>query len=220
MINFINNIFNIIMNFNKINYLAILNYDVLQNISVYLKYYEMIELAKADLKNKELQNSIKVNYECQKDILDRFLINLKRYKVIKFFEKTFLPIGLIKKFPILEFQDNLVGNSDYLDSIIISHMNKPIMIGLDHFNRPYIIINYYFESKSYLLKVFQRYADNKFRWVKSDYGNIGPILKMSSRSLNNFYKKQFVKNLCQLLNKQLVSVIDDNFQITEIKCNL
>ena len=206
--------------FNNINYLSTLNYDILQNICAYLKYYELIELSKADFGNKDLQKTIKLEYDYQKNILDKFLINLNRYKIIKSFENTFIPIGLIKKFPILEFQNIFLGNTNYIDSILQSHLKDPIMIGVDCFNRPFIVVKYNCNNITYILTVFQRYSDCKSLWVKCDSNNYGPILRASNTSLNNLYKKQFIKNVCQLVNKQMVSVIDKNFQLNELKCNI
>ena len=145
--------------FNNINYLSTLNYDILQNICAYLKYYELIELSKADFGNKDLQKTIKLEYDYQKNILDKFLINLNRYKIIKSFENTFIPIGLIKKFPILEFQNIFLGNTNYIDSILQSHLKDPIMIGVDCFNRPFIVVKYNCNNITYILTVFQRYSD-------------------------------------------------------------
>ena len=220
MINFIKNIYNILININKMNFLVILNYDILQNICVYLKYYELIQLAKTDLKNLDLQNSIKVQYDLQKNILEKFLLNLKRYKVLKLFENTFFPMGIIKKLPILEFKDQYVGSSGYIDSIIQSNLIKPIMIGTDNFSRPFIVIKYQYNNIWHIITVFQRYTDCKQIWVKSDGYTYGPILNSSNTMVNNFYKKQFIKNVCQLINKQMVTIIDENFQLSEIKCNL
>lgn len=185
MIKFIINILTIPF---KINYLVTLNYDILQNICNYLKYYELIELAKTDVKNVDLQNSIKVQYDLQK-----FLLNLKRYKLLKLFENTFFPMGLVKKLPILEFEDIYVGGSRYIDSIIESHINKPIMIGTDDFNRPFIVIKYEYNNKWHIITVFQRRSDCKRIWIKSDKLQHGPILGASNTMLNNFYKKQFIK---------------------------
>lgn len=205
------------MDFNKLNYFQVINNEMIQNICTYLRYNDLISLINTNLKNKELQYSCSLEYNTQKSKLNKFLLNLKRYKVIKSFEGTFLPIRLIKKFPILEFEDNYVGGTGYIDSVKYSHITDPIMIGLDSYNRSYIILKYYFNNKEYILTVFQRYSDSKVSWVKLGKG---PILKMSNVRLNNLYKKQFIKNLCELLNRDKVTIIDDTFEIKKIDCSL
>ncbi len=127
---------------------------------------------------------------------------------------------LVKNLPVLEFEDRYVGGSGYIDSTIHSHLNNPIMIGTDGFSRPFIVIKYQYNNKWYIITVFQRHASCKRKWVKNNGYTNGPILAASNTMLNNFYKKQFIKNVCQLINKQMVTVIDENFQLSEIKCNL
>ena len=121
--------------------------------------------------------------------------------------------------PILEFQDNFLGQTDYLDSIQIEDLTDPIMIGKDCFHRPFIVIKYYFEDQTHLLTVFQRYTDDKNTWVKSSH-LYGPILKMSNTYLNIFYKNQLIKNICQLFNKDSVTIIKYDLQTEELNCKL
>ena len=215
---FIKNIFNKFRN-NKDNLFTILNDDLIKYVCQYLKFIDLIELKRVKKFNNEFKIAINEVYIFQRNQINLFIINLKKNKILRLFKNTFIPLGLISKLPIIEYQDNFLGNTGYLDSIKISNLTHPIMIGHDCYDRPFIVIKYNYKNKYYLITVFQRYVDEKYNWVKS-CDEHGPILKMSNVSLTLFYKKQFVKNICQLLNKQLVTVINYDFQSEEINCKI
>ena len=66
----------------------------------------------------------------------------KLISIGKYFNKTILPKKLIELLPVLPWKRNYVGCTDYIDGIRAKDLTYPIMIGVDHFRRPFITIKY------------------------------------------------------------------------------
>ena len=76
-------------------------------------------------------NSIFNNLIMEKTTLLKKHFNLlKKNKILKFFENTFLPYHLIKTLPVLKFQQRFIGG-DYIDGLVSDDLTEPIMIGVD-----------------------------------------------------------------------------------------
>ena len=68
-------------------------------------------------------------------------------QVYRYFKGTFFPIQLIQLFPVLPFDEVYLGSTDYIDRIDPKSLNKPIMVGIDHWRRPFISIRYKYQYK-------------------------------------------------------------------------
>ena len=97
------------------------------------------------------------------------------------------------------------------------------MIGLDRKKRPFVCIKYFDKKiqKEDTLVVFQRHANCKTCWFKSDGNTISPLLQYSSTYLDGNYQKHLVKNILRLLEKQTILIynqhpwLPDDREITE-----
>lgn len=213
------------MNFDKINYFKIIDFDSMNNIILFLNINELESLSYTH-NNCELNRVVKPRLGKLRDC-KIFFNNLKRHKILKYFEGTFLPIKLINKLPIIDFQRRFVGRTGYIDNIKFTDMTNPIMIGVDLYERPFICIKYVashedsddIEMGSYILTIFQRYTDNKRGWTKAGSYN-GPILMYKTGMFNKIAKKIFIKNIYQLLNKEKVTYYNYDYIEKEIECYL
>ena len=92
---------------------------------------------------KELYNNKYLNKEIksQRIILDN---SLKFWyihsKILKYFKNSFFPKHLIRLLPVLEWKKHYMGCTDYIDRITETDLKYPIMIGIDHFRRPFISV--------------------------------------------------------------------------------
>ena len=104
----------------------------------------------------ELQLSTNVN----KFFLENCLI-LKKKFIQKFDEtkNTFYHTNLLKV-PVIKFSPSYLDEINYFRNVDITKINHPIIIGIDNFNRPFIIIKYQIlylnETYSRLLFVFKK----------------------------------------------------------------
>lgn len=86
--------------------------------------------------------------------------NLKEYPVELI--KILNPFKLYK-IPKIKIKRYYIG--DYIDFLDISYFkNSNIVRGIDKYNRPFISILYN-KEKSLITTLFQRYTDDKYRWV-------------------------------------------------------
>lgn len=225
MISFIKALINIFMNIDKINYFKRIDFDLMNNIILFLNINELESLSYTH-NNCELNRAVKPRIEKLRDC-NKFFNNLKRHKIVKYFEGTFLPLNLVNKLPIIDFQRRFVGATDYIDRIRFTDMPSPIMIGVDFYDRPFICIKYVASDEenedismgAHILTVFQRYTDNKRGWTKAGTFN-GPILMFNSGMFNKVSKRTFIKNIYQLLNREKVTCYDFDYLEKEIDCYL
>ena len=156
---------------------------------------------------------------------------LKKLKIINIFTGTFIPLSLISNFELLKFKRSFLNGTDYIDNIYQNEMSKPIMIGVDFYNRPFLCIKYYCESNfidtindgDYVLTIFQRFTGDKQQWVKAG-NNMGTLINWSSTLLDDFSKKMIVRNIFELVNNQKVSYLNYNslkkYEEIKIDCKL
>ena len=170
---------------------------------------------KSVLNFKENKNYINSVFNKKKSVLKRKLTFWNNYnQVYRFFENTFLnssefnTTNLLCNLPILilPWKRNFIGCTDYIDRIGVSDLKFPIMIGVDHFHRPFIAIKYtyreldwadinkktiiYSENKIGRITVFQRYSKDYKCWVSCN--KIGPIMRLDGNcSFSDFEKKLY-----------------------------
>ena len=158
--------------------------------------------------NKECYHDFPINQQIISDqqVIRPFFLKLQLEKnIYQYFKKSFLPISLVKLFPILSFRDHFLG-LDYIDNIQPKNLKHPIMIGVDCFKRPFISLRYKFNflkeknkpPRVGKLTLFQRYSNNYECWVKcNDYGLL--MLQDAPTSLSDIDKQNFINNLVRLI---------------------
>lgn len=170
-------------------------------------------------------------------------INIINWKCYYFFQDSGFPMRLITQLPILPFQRKFVGGTDYIDRIRSTDLTAPIMVGVDCYRRPYIVIAYkcFGEkwiswdgnerdfmgangSKVLVLTVFNRYTGlrGEGSWCKAGSGSYSgcPILLTSNTQLSKNDKRLFTKNICELLAETPVSYINGLEQLSYVDCKL
>jgi hypothetical protein len=100
-------------------------------------------------------------------------------------------------FPILEYKEEFLGLTDYIDGILPQDMTHPIMMGVDKYKRAFIAIRTYQpqEKKTMVDTIFQRYTKDKLIWSNSSCGFI-------SISYVTDMDEHFVSNINKLLNNE------------------
>tara|TARA_B100001989_G_C24517739_1_gene454116 strand:+ start:957 stop:1547 length:591 start_codon:yes stop_codon:yes gene_type:complete len=104
----------------------------------------------------ELQLSTHVN----KNFIENCLI-IKKKLIQKFDETkdTFYPTDL-SKVPVIKFSPSYLDEINYFRKVDVTKIHHPIVIGIDNFNRPFIIIKYQIlylnDTYSRLLFVFKK----------------------------------------------------------------
>lgn len=95
-----------------------------------------------------------------KNFLENCLIFKK--KLIQKFDETkdtFYPINLLKV-PVIKFSPSYLDGMEYFRNVDITKIHHPIVIGIDKFNRPFIIIKYQIlylnDTYSRLLFIFKK----------------------------------------------------------------
>lgn len=74
-------------------------------------------------------------------------------------------------YPILSFNENFLGWTDYLDRIKPSDVSYPIMIGVDCFRRAFVTIRTSdINGEQTVDTLFQRYSDDKYTWTHGVLG--------------------------------------------------
>ena len=103
------------------------------------------------------------------------LIFNEKEKFINNFSKQIIELfgGLDKMlyYPILQY-NNRFSTIDYIDNISISDVCSNIMIGIDAYERPFIVLKYKCNNTDNLEVFFQRYTHDLNTWVDaSKYHN-------------------------------------------------
>ena len=192
------------LNTNKIP--EIIPYLIGKDLETYLNISDLYNIK---LLNKELNNDIylKKELDVKKTLLSNYLqIWKKLIGIGKYFNKTFFPKKLIKLLPVLPCKRTYVGCTDYIDGIRAKDLTYPIMIGVDHFRRPFITIKYKFNKNEYgHITVFQRYTDNKKNWVKCN--TKGPLMIHDGSSVFTKEDKDlFINNIIRLICEKKILV--------------
>ena len=175
--------------------------------------------------------------------IQRRYIEIKNWRCYYFFQDSGFPMRIITQLPILPFQRKFIGGIDYIDSIRSTDLTAPIMVGVDCYRRPFIVISYKCfgdkwiswngdvrnfwgagGNKRLTLTVFNRYTSEKGggEWCKAGSGSFSgcPILRGSDTYLNKKYKQLLTKNICELLSGSLVSYINGLEEICRVDCRL
>lgn len=114
------------------------------------------------------------------------LVNMKMYSISclsyrdKFIRKYFSNFILRKikyknQYPLLKFKRKFVGSTDYIDRIKVSDVLSPVMLSVDMYKRPMIIIKLNVDNKIIVQTAFQRYSIGNSWIVGSCYGYCSAI---------------------------------------------
>lgn len=175
----------------------------------------------------------------------QYLNFLFNKKIRNYFENTFFPMTIINKLPIIKFKNHFISGTNYIDNIKKEDMNSGIMIGVDVYYRPFIVIKYKCNqdnieqvSKSFsvdkdkinVITIFQRYTDSKKIWCKAGNADAtSPLLNYSSILLGKNDKKILIKNIINLIYgdnikyykyESMIESINEVITEEEIKCKL
>ena len=189
------------------------------------------------------KNSIEQRIMRERSEIQRRYIEIKNWRCYYFFQNSGFPMRIITQLPILPFQRKFVGGTDYIDGIRSTDLTAPIMVGVDCYKRPFIVISYKCfgdkwiswdgdvrdfwgagGNKRITLIVFNRYTSEKGggQWCKAGSGSFSgsPILLGSNTYLNKKYKQLLTKNICELLSGSPVSYINGLEEICRVDCRL
>lgn len=208
---YINNLVNLLDLREKINHLNSLNIDMFYKIGEFLDIQELRNMQISYKSNDLLISSkfqIAKNIKFLTSFFDKIILHSSIYS---YFENTFFPMRLINKLPIIIFR-SYYCLGDYIDNIKYKDMNKPIMIGVDNWGRPFICIRYKHinngKEKKHVLIIFQRFTGVKSNWVKAGH-NTGPILKNSPCLLRVEEQQMLLRNICELQSKVKVNYTNE-----------
>lgn len=74
-------------------------------------------------------------------------------------------------FPILEWKNDFMGFTDYIDRIQLSDVSDPVMIGTDCYNRSFITLKLKKNlEKEFVIIMFQRYTNHLETWTHGKRG--------------------------------------------------
>jgi hypothetical protein len=112
--------------------------------------------------------------------------------------------------PTLQWKDKFLGFTDYIDNIIASDVNAPIMFGKDPWNRSFITIRYIVFPNTKVITLFQRFSNDIKTWT---HGSIGsPLITQSGYFLINgtICHPQFHHDIQQLVSNKPVNMNQKN----------
>lgn len=72
--------------------------------------------------------------------------------------------------PVLYCKKSFVGSTDYIDRIHKNELSYSIMIGIDYFNRVFIVFSTTIQNRNKVEVLFQRYSNCKNTWSNSGFG--------------------------------------------------
>lgn len=188
--------------------------DIFNSILKYLTLPELELLESHLTENICLKNMIKMTY-----LKKSSLLTLKNVLVTRYFDTE--PFKRLSHFPILPFMARYMGDTHYIDGIRANDLDYPVMIGVDTFYRPFIVIKYYCQEaifgqdekeaalnygKIHCITVFQRYSDDKNKWCKAGIDCYeSPLLYEATVTLSKMDQKQLVINIFRMLVNQPIS---------------
>ena len=189
------------------------------------------------------KNNIEQRILAEKKLLYQYFININNWKYYYYFQDSGFPMRLITQLPILPFRRKFIGGTDYIDGICSTDLTAPIMIGVDCYRRPYIVIAYKCfgnkwiswdgnerdfmganGTKRLVLTVFNRYTGlrGEGSWCKAGSGSYSgcPILLSTNTLLKKNDKQLLIKNISELLSGNPVSYINGLEQLRYVDCKL
>ena len=164
----------------------------------FLSYKDLIKIKKLGNTNDLIFFSFDYTLNfviSNKLILKNCLEKVKNYSIMKkYLSITFFNYEIFYKYPIFKFNGNFLGESDFIDNISEDEVNYPIMVGVDNYHRPFIIIKYKlydnsieqynqlikFNKSTYLLVIFQRTEIHYNWWCKMERGSDKHLLNSAS----------------------------------------
>ena len=110
-------------------------------------------------------------------------------------------------FPALEWKNEFIGFTDYIDRISPCDVSDPIMIGIDCYRRSFITLKLYKDNQQeFVITLFQRYTNDPNTWTHGKRGYLTIIHDsgyfMNSGKWNNDEFKDILHDLCD--NKKVV----------------
>ena len=161
------------------------------------KLYSLINKYKNDIKNKK--NYISLNF-------DENIIDLMG------------GIGNMILYPVLPYQKQFNGSTDYLDNISPDYLDNKIMIGIDKFKRSFIVLKLFYNNFCSTSVLFQRYTNITNSWTHASYGSNEVITWASGYFYNkgSLINNNIKKNIDNLL-KDRGYIINNNFYENKIE---
>ena len=224
--------------YNILNYLQnkdLLSFNIILNNYRYFEYdsniifYELKETLKYILKNR---------YNLKK----RFNRFIEYQNLKKNFKNTIFDEDFIYEFPIYNYHGNFLGGTDFINYIYPEDIYFPIMIGIDSWKRPFIIIKYKFLggnitqfevnhefeiNKEYILVIYQRMFGIKNWWCQLNCEkDNGPLLIGKECNLDDLDMVMILENIKLLLKgenpyyAQFQSNLDVDVNFEQINCKL
>ena len=143
----------------------------------------------------------KLSKKCRKLSIQK----LKQYYIARNFDDNIiLMMGGMEnmiKIPILEWKDNFLGGTDYIDRITPEDLNHKIMMGIDRYHRPFICFRIKRDEEKYSVDtLFQRYTGETQTWTNGTCRN-SVITESgyfySGGKFRHEYVKQNIRNLLE-----------------------
>lgn len=143
------------------------------------------------------------------EFLDPLQVNILHKKInwIKYFIPRvihdIMGIKMLLDTPFLEWKDEFLGLSDYIEYIRPCHVNSPVMMGVDKYDRAFLAIRTQSEHKIYVDTIFQLYSNDHYSWTHGFNGTTTWLC--SYRKL--WYKNDIInRNLEHLLKYKYVNI--------------
>ena len=134
--------------------------------------------------------------------LEKFVKRFNR-KIIELFGgfNTFI------EFPIFDWKESFLGETNYIDNILPSDMTSPVMIGLDSWSRPFIALRINNKKRNEnsisVTILFQRYTNLSYSWTSGIVGRSSIINEGGLFLMNNKITHYLLPfNICNLLEKK------------------
>jgi hypothetical protein len=176
------------------------------NIIIYLVNTDFIELL-------DYYDVSSMMSTCKELNNHEYLIRHKKIKnTIRYFN-SYLSNKIFNTSKLIDWNDSFYGKLYYCQDNFITNIKSndlvyPIVIGIDKYKRPFIVIKYrYDKSNEYngLLVIHQKYTSNNNFWVKSLC--IGPIFKNNGIGyMTENDRKFFIDNIESLISGNKVKV--------------
>lgn len=116
---------------------------------------------------------------------------------------------------------NSTGLTSYLDFFKLSDLHgHPVVIGVDGYQRPFILVAYIVDNKKLAVECyFRRYKDNMFLWMSAGAGvmrSVGGMNTVQSDFLTTFLtgdklKVHYINDEALSMNAQSVYLYSDNW---------